>query len=205
MLVMFVNMMSENLRAQENLIEKIRKIAKRKTKPYGCHGWDHVDRVYDLCCFIGEKEGGDLETLKIAALLHDIARDRRGDHARNSAKEAERIMRELGFHRSKIYRIVDAIKTHRFTGKSRPRTLEAKILADADKLDAMGAVGIYRAAAFGAEVQRPIQRTIDHFNEKLLKLKAMMYTKTARGLAEGRHKFMLAYLEQIEKEIKIIT
>jgi len=187
------------------VIEKIREQAKRRTKPYGCHGWDHVERVYDLCCFIGEKEGGDLETLKIAALLHDIARDQRGDHAKSSAKEAERILRTLGFQQTKISRIVDAIKTHRFSGKSKPRTLEAKILADADKLDAMGAVGVYRAAAFGAEIQRPIQSTIDHFNEKLLKLKDMMYTKTARRLAEGRHKFMLAYLKQIEKETKLLS
>ena len=193
------------MRAQKNLIEKIRGIAKRRTKPYGSHGWDHVERVYDLCWFIAEKEGGDLETLKIASLLHDIARDgERGDHAKNSAKEAERILRALGIQRTKISKIVDAIKTHRFKGKSKPRTLEAKILADADKLDAMGAVGIYRAAAFGAEIQRPIQSTIDHFNEKLLKLKDMMYTKTARRLAERRHKFMLAYLKQIDKETKLL-
>jgi uncharacterized protein len=197
--------MSENLRAQKNVIEKIREQAKRRTKPYGCHGWDHVERVYDLCCFIAEKEGGDLETLKIASLLHDIARDQQGDHAKNSAKEAERILRAFGLQRTKISRIVDAIKTHRFCGKSRPRTLEAKILADADKLDAMGAIGIYRASSFGAEVRRPIRSTIDHFNEKLLKLKDMMYTKTARRLAEGRHTFMLAYLKQIDKEIKIIS
>jgi uncharacterized protein len=197
--------MSENLRARKNLIEKIREIAKRRAKPYGSHGWDHVERVYYLCCFIGEKEGGDIETLKIAALLHDIARGQRGDHAKNSAREAERILHAVGLQPAKISRIVDAIKTHRFGMKSKPRTLEAKILADADKLDAMGAVGTYRAAAFGTEVQRPIQSTIDHFNEKLLKLKDMMYTKTARRLAEGRHKFMLAYLKQIEKETKLLS
>jgi len=196
--------MSEILRVQKNVIERSREKAKRRTKPYGCHGWDHVERVYGLCCFIAEKEGGDLETLKIAALLHDIVRDQRGDHAKNSAKEAERILRAFGLQRTKISRIVDAIKTHRFSGKSRPRTLEAKILADADKLDAMGAVGIYRAAAFGTEVRRPIRSTIDHFNEKLLKLKDMMYTKTARRLAGGRHKFMLAYLKQIENETKLL-
>jgi len=197
--------MRGNLRAQKNLIGKIREQAKRRTKPYGCHGWDHVERVYDLCCFIGEKEGENLETLKIAALLHDIARDGRGDHAKNSAEEAERILRALGLQRTKISRIVDAIKTHRFSGKSTPRTMAAKILADADKLDAMGAVGIYRAATFGAEVQRPIQSTIDHFNEKLLKLKDLMHTKTARRLAERRHKFMLAYLKQIENETKLFS
>jgi uncharacterized protein len=187
------------------LIEKIRTIAKRRSKPYGCHGWDHVERVYDLCCFIGKKEGGDLETLEIASLLHDLARDQRGDHAKNSAREAKRIMQGLGFEEGKISRVVDAIRTHRFSGKSRPRTLEAKILADADKLDAMGAVGIYRAAAFGAEVQRPIKSTIDHFTEKLLKLKEMMYTRTARRLAESRHRFMLAYLRQFERETKSLS
>jgi len=190
------------LRAQNNVIEKIREIAERRTKHYGSHGWDHVERVYDLCCFIGKKEGADLETLKIASLLHDIARGRRGDHASRSAREAERILSALELPRDKISKVVDVIRSHSFSGKVRPMSLEAKVLSDVDKLDAMGAIGIYRVSAFGAEAKRPFQRMLDHFDEKLLKLKGMMHTRTARRLAEGRHKFMLAYLKQIEKETK---
>jgi uncharacterized protein len=152
---------------------------------------------------IGHEEGADLEILKIASLLHDVARaEAGGEHALQSASEAKRILSRFGLPQEKIHKVADAISAHRFRGKRRPLTLEAKILSDADKLDAMGAIGIYRASAFGAEVQRPLQRTLDHFDEKLLKLKDRMYTRTAKRLAKGRHKFMLAYLKQIRKEMK---
>jgi len=187
-------------------MEKIQKLAKQKTKHYGCHGWDHVERVYNLCIFIGRKEKADIETLKIASLLHDIKRNgEEVDHALKSSEEAERILKKLHFPPSKISKVVDAIKTHRFRGKTKPLTLEAKILSDADKLDAMGAMGIHRASSFGGETQRGFQKTIDHFYEKLLKLKHLMYTETARKLAEKRHSFMLAYLKQVEKELRLAS
>ena len=190
------------MQVQNNIIEKIRIIAMRRTRRYGCHGWDHVKRAYDLCVFIGKEEGGDLEVLKIASLLHDIARSGgRGDHAVKSAREAERILLRLGLQRVRISEIVNVIKTHRFRTRKKPLSLEAKIFSDADKLDAMGAIGVYRASAFGGETSRSFQRTIGHFDEKLLKLKDRMYTSTAKKLAKKRHEFMLVYLKQVEKEI----
>jgi len=184
------------------MIEKIQKLAKQKTKHYGCHGWDHVERVYNLCILIGRKEKADIETLKIASLLHDIKRNgEKVDHALKSSEEAERILKKLHFPPSKISKVVDAIKTHRFRGETKPPTLEAKILSDADKLDAMGAIGIYRASSFGAETQRGFQQTINHFHEKLLKLRRLMYTTTAKHLAEKRCRFMLTYLKQVEAEL----
>lgn len=175
-----------------------------RTRRYGCHGWDHVKRVHDLCVFIGKEEGGDLEVLKIASLLHDIARNGgRGDHAVKSAREAERALLRLGLQRARISEIANVIKTHRFRTRKKPLSLEAKILSDADKLDAMGAIGVYRTSAFGGEASRSFQRTIGHFDEKLLKLKDRMYTSTAKKLAKKRHEFMLVYLKQIEKEIRL--
>lgn len=194
------------MQVQNNLIEKIRRIAKRRTRHYGCHGWDHVERVHDLCAFVGKKERADLEVLKIASLLHDIARSGgRGDHAVNSAREAERILLRLGLQRAKVSEIFNVIKTHRFRTRQKPLSLEAKILSDADKLDAMGAIGVYRTSAFGGETSRSFQRTIAHFDEKLFKLKDRMYTATAKKLAKKRHEFMLVYLKQIEKEIELIS
>ena len=190
------------MQVQNNLIKKIRKIVKRRTRHYGCHDWNHVKRVHDLCIFIGRKERGDLEILKIASLLHDIARSGgRGNHAVKSAGEAERILLGLGLQRAKVSEIVNVIKTHRFKTREKPLSLEAKVLSDADKLDAMGAIGVYRASAFGGETLRSFQGTIGHFDEKLLKLKDRMYSATAKKLAKKRHKFMLVYLNQIEKEI----
>ena len=80
--------------------------------------------------------------------------------------------------------------------------MEARILSDADKLDAMGAIGIYRAAQYGVEHERPEKEFINHFHEKLLTLKDLLYTDEAKKLAEKRHAFMLQYLEQIDKESK---
>lgn len=184
-------------------IEKIRKIAKKRARSFGSHGWDHVERVHDLCVFLGEKEGADVEILRVTSLLHDIARNGRGHHASKSAREARRILLSLGLPKGKISGVVDAIRAHSFSGRRRPLTLEAKILSDADKLDAMGAVGVYRVSAFSGEAQRSLKKMIDHFNEKLLKLRGMMYTKTAKRLADERHRFMLTYLKQLEKEIRI--
>lgn len=184
-------------------MEEIRKIAKQRTRSFGCHGWDHVERVHNLCVFLSEKEGADVEILRVASLFHDIARGERGDHASESAREAEQILLGLDLPRARISRVVDAIRAHSFSGGTRPLTLEAKILSDADKLDAMGAVGIYRVSAFSGEARRSLRKTIDHFSEKLLKLRNMMYTKTAKRLADERHRFMLAYLKQLEREIRI--
>lgn len=190
------------MQVQNNIIEKIRKIAKQRMRHYGCHSWDHVKRVHDLCVFIGKKEKGDLEILKISSLLHDVARNGgRGNHAVKGAREAEQVLLRLGLQRAKVSEIVNVIKTHRFKTREKPLSLEAKVLSDADKLDAMGAIGVYRASAFGGETSRSFQGTIGHFDEKLLKLKDRMYTATAKKLAKNRHKFMLVYLKQVEKEI----
>lgn len=183
-------------------VEKIRKIVKKRMRNFGGHGWDHVERVYNLCVSLGKKEKADVRTLEVASLLHDIVRG--GDnHASTSAKEAERILLRLGLPRDKISGVTNVIKAHSFSGGEIPLTLEAKILSDADKLDAMGAVGIYRVSAFSGEAQRSLGETINHFYEKLLKLRDMMYTKTAKRMADERHRFMLTYLKQLKRETKI--
>jgi uncharacterized protein len=113
---------------------------------------------------------------------------------------ARNILNDLGY--SKVDEIVHAIDVHSFSAGGEAKTLEARILSDADKLDAMGAFGIYRAAQYGVEYERPHEEFINHFHEKLLKLKDLLYTDEAKKLAEQRHKFMLSYLEQIDKESK---
>jgi uncharacterized protein len=75
-------------------------------------------------------------------------------------------------------------------------------LSDADKLDAMGAVGVYRTALYSGELMRPVEEFIEHFHEKLLTLKDLLYTDEARTLAEGRHRYMLEYLEEFVRELK---
>jgi len=183
--------------------EKIRAIeaeAKKALPVYGCHGFEHTKRVYNTCVDIGVKLHADLSVLLPAALLHDIVRDH-GSHAREGAEQARRILENVNISFNRIEKVIEAISTHSFSDSCSPETLEAKILSDADKLDAMGALGIYRAAMYSEEHGRPVEDFINHFHEKLLKLKYMMFTVDAMKLAESRHDFMIKFLKELENEL----
>ena len=171
------------------------------------HGFDHVERVYRLCMRIGSAEKADMEVLLAAALLHDIGRDLEdhigADHAEASAMLAEEFLSSLnGFPKEKVRLVLDAIKEHRFSTTLKPQSLEAKVLSDADKLDAMGAIGISRAFTYGGRHRRDVHGTLRHFHEKLLHLKDGMYTNTARAIALGRHTYIEAYLGRFRDEIE---
>ena len=179
--------------------EKLERISKQFQKQVGCHGYEHTERVIEICMVLGEALNADMDVLIPAAILHDIGRGK-DNHAHHSAIMAKEILLNLGY--SKVDEIVHVIDVHSFSAGGEAKTLEARILSDADKLDAMGAFGIYRAAQYGVEHERPQEEFIDHFHEKLLKLKDLLYTEEAKKLAEQRHDFMLLYLEQIGKESK---
>lgn len=181
------------------MYEKLTDISKQFQKQIGCHGYEHTERVIETCRVLGKALNAELTVLIPAAILHDIGRGN-DDHAHHSAKKAREILQELEYPR--VDEIVHAIDVHSFSAGGEAETLEAKILSDADKLDAMGAVGIYRAAQYSVEHERPPEEFINHFHEKLLKLKDILYTDEAKKLAEKRHKFMLNYLDQIGKELK---
>jgi uncharacterized protein len=134
---------------------KLREIREIVEEELSClaHDMDHVMRVYDTCIRLARDEPGiDMDVLRAAALLHDIARveeygDSSGmtDHAVLGADKAARVLRGLGYPDEKIDRIRHCIVSHRFRGGEEPETREAKILFDADKLDMVGAVGIARS------------------------------------------------------------
>ncbi|MGE5578303.1 MAG: HD domain-containing protein, partial [Syntrophothermus sp.] len=140
---------------------KFQAIKEAVEKELSCsaHDLDHVMRVYNLCLYLARNEAGvngagvdvDIEVLKAAALLHDIARvreDRDGsgsiDHAVLGARMAEEILVDMDYPGEKVEQVKHCIRSHRFRGGNEPQTIEAKILFDADKLDAMGAVGVAR-------------------------------------------------------------
>ncbi|MEO2151318.1 MAG: HD domain-containing protein, partial [Thermococcus sp.] len=156
---------------------------------------------------IGKEEGADLEVLALASLLHDIARPLEDagkveDHAVEGAKIARRFLLSIGCPEEKVEAVAHAIEAHRFSRGPEPRTLEAKILSDADKLDAIGAIGIARVFMYSGEHGRDVEASLRHFEEKILKLKDLMYTETAKRIAEDRHRFTVQFIERIRREIE---
>jgi len=187
---------------EESMIKAIEAEVKAALPVHGCHGYEHTERVYNTSLEIGAEEHADLSILLPAALLHDISRDP-VTHARASAERARKILEKVNFSHERMEKVIDAISTHSFSEGSSPRTLEARILSDADKLDAMGALGIYRAAMYSEEHGRPVEDFVGHFHEKLLKLREMMFTVEARKMAESRHNFMLEFLKQLNIELNL--
>jgi uncharacterized protein len=184
------------------------------------HDFDHVLRVLTLAERIAQSEGADPEIVRTATLLHDVARghgDRMAtDHAQAGAEFARQLL--AGHPPDRVEAVAHAIAAHRFRTGPAPQTIEAKVLHDADKLDAIGAIGVARAFAYGGhEGQRLWAKVPPGYTEnrdnrhahtpvheyvmKLSKIKDRLLTASARQLAEGRHKFMVAFFQQLDREV----
>jgi uncharacterized protein len=188
----------------------------------GSHDLDHTLRVYRLGIRIGKLENADLDVVRVAALLHDIGRAQQDTsngqvcHAGQGAIMSRDIIRELPLTGEQKENIVHSIRTHRFRGNHPPETLEARVLFDADKLDAIGAVGVARAYLFageiGARLHSPEVKAEDsipysendtgyrEYRLKLQMIKNRMLTETGRKLAGERHRFMEAFFERFLTE-----
>jgi uncharacterized protein len=186
-------------------MEKKYQIIKEKvTKELSCsaHDLEHVLRVYRLCLYLAKYESSvNLDILKTAALLHDIAKvkedqDNSGktDHALLGAEMAKAILEELGFAEN-LDEIMSCIITHRFKGENKPETLEAKILFDSDKIDILGAVGIARSYMIAGQYKQTIYRDVpvnDYIKDNLM-----------GGSPRGRIKDISKHSPNLEFEIKI--
>ncbi len=176
------------------------------TRP-GSHGLDHVLRVVSLCEIIGREERADMEILIPAALFHDIARPSEKEtglpHEKAGAEMAEKYLRSIRYDEDRIPEILHAIRTHRYRSSEKPETPEARILSDADKLDAMGAVGIARTFIRAGENRGTIADAVDHINDKLLNLHGLMYTDAGKRLAGERHRFLCRFLETLTDEVRL--
>jgi uncharacterized protein len=185
-----------------DILDILLKISKNNQNNIGSHGFDHTLRVIKLCVFLGNKLNAKMDILIPAAILHDIARSEE-NHAKVGAQKSRKILKKQGLIEEKVNSICEVIESHSFSANTEPKSLEAKILSDADKLDALGAIGIYRAAAYSCENSKTMEDFIYHFNEKLLKLKDQMYTDEAYKLAFSRHNYMEDYLKRITDEIRL--
>lgn len=188
----------------------------------GSHDLAHIHRVFRNAMRIHAGEGGDAEVLAASVLLHDcVAVEKnsplRSQASRLAAEKASGILVELGWPQEKITAVAHAVLTHSFSANIPPETLEAKILQDADRLDAIGMVGVarcfYIAGRMGSGLyhpgdpgadHRPLddrRYAIDHFPAKLLKLSDGFQTDTGRKLAEERHQRLQQFLTFFRDEI----
>jgi len=168
----------------------------------GGHDAAHSLRVYRNAMKIAENEPeADPEIVALAALLHD-ADDHKLFHTENNANTRS-FLAENRVPEEMINQICTAINAVSFSqnrGKT-PSTLEGKIVQDADRLDALGAIGIARTFAYGGEHGRPLQESVQHFHDKLLLLKDTMNTETGRQLAKERHAFMESFLRELQEDL----
>jgi uncharacterized protein len=186
------------------------------------HDFQHVMRVYKNAKKICKKENVNEKLVLSAVLLHDIVSYKKSDKrsklsSMESAIESKKILKKYNFSLEEIQIISDAIRDHSFSRNKIPTTIEGKILQDADRLDALGAIGIARVFTVGGfekrsfySVQDPFCKnrlpddkiwTLDHFYRKLLKLESLMNTKSGRIEAKKRTKVLKDFLIQLKKEI----
>ena len=191
------------------------------------HDWFHIERVWKLSKKISEKEGGNLEIIELSALLHDIADPKfhNGDETL-AIKISSEFLKSIKVEEKIINQVLYIIENISFKNREESHqnpSLELQIVQDADRLDAIGAIGIARTFNFGGfknnlmyhpdiqpklnmskeEYKKSNGTTINHFYEKLLLLKDLMNTETAKKIASERHDFMLKFLDEFYKEWKV--
>ncbi len=193
--------------------------------PDDIHGYGHIRRVYALAVQLAQAEGGDTAIITAAVLLHDAAEadpghEGRAAHHHTSAAFARRVLTEARWEENRIQAVEHCIRAHRYRDRrEEPATLEAQIVFDADKLDAIGAIGIARALAHAALSGAPFYappsehffctgqteegETHSAYHEyafKLRKIRERLYTPAARRMAAERHALMERYFTQLQAE-----
>lgn len=217
--------MRSKLKLEMDLIQNTIQLVKQKLEgTESGHDWFHIERVWKLSSYIQEREGGDQQVIELAALLHDIADPKfhNGDETL-AAKIVNEFLTKQKLDNETIGKVIFIIENMSFKNRNdAPQNLplELKIVQDADRLDAIGAIGIARTFNFGGyknnliyhpdippkinqtkeEYKKSNGTTINHFYEKLLLLKDMMNTNTAKDLATERHQLMLNFLDEFYKE-----
>jgi len=204
------------------VIDSLKNVVKKRLENDSAHDFEHTMRVYKNAQKICKKEKANEKLVLSAALLHDIVSYPKSDKRSKissieSAKKSKKILEKLDFTKKEITIISDAIKDHSFSQNKIPKTIEGKILQDADRLDALGAIGIARVFATGGSLKRPFYNiddpfckkripddhiwTVDHFFAKLFKLESLMNTKSGKAEAKKRTRILKEFLNQLKQEL----
>jgi len=190
------------------------------------HGYDHILRVYKMAERLAQAEGADLDIVRAAALLHDaegsLPHNNRAEHQVASAEFAAQVLTAEGWSEDRVAEVQHCIRAHRFRDdREQPQTIEAQVLFDADKLDAIGAIGAMRAIAYAVvDQQHLFTEPSEHFLStgekesgeahtpyheylfKLCKLKDRMFTKTGKVYAQSRHDYLEGFFTRLRDELK---
>lgn len=211
-----------------DLIKQTESFIKERTKTNEPgHDWQHVDRVRNMALRIAKNEGGDALVIELGALLHDVADHKfHGGDTTVGANVAREFLASHGLDQDTIERVAHIVEHVSFKGAGEPNriaSIEGKIVQDADRIDAIGAIGAARCFSYGAKQGRPLydpegvtvenatakqnknrkaSSSLHHFYEKLLLLKDRMNTETGKKIAEARHEFLEQYVEQFLAEWK---
>lgn len=200
----------------QNLIEKAAEYVESKlsTSDEGGHDWHHTKRVWNVTKYLTEANNCNKTIAELGALFHDIAdaKFHNGDETVGE-KITQNWLQKNKVNLDIVERVVFIVNHVSFRKKYKPNLkneLELAIVQDADRLDAIGAIGIARAFSFGGYKNRPLysttnqtNSTIDHFYDKLLLLSSQMNTEAARKIAIEKHNFMKAFLDQFNKETNL--
>lgn len=204
------------------MLESLSAEVQQRIKNDSAHDFSHIMRVYKNAQQIAEYEKANKKLVLASVLLHDIVQfpksDKRSKTASiKSAQLAEKILTKYEFTKKEIKIISDAIRDHSYSRKKIPKTLVGKILQDADRLDALGAIGIARTFSVAGSEKRKLYNeldpfcqkrepddkswTVDHFYRKLLLLEKKMHTTYAKKEAKRRTRFMRGFIAELKKEI----
>ena len=207
----------------QELIEKAKKYVRQTFEnEYSGHDYFHTFRVYSLATKIAKEEGASLPMVQLSALLHDLDDRKLSPNTCKNKDRARSFLLENGVEKQTVELICDIIEEVSFKGSDSvcPQTLEGKCVQDADRLDAIGAIGIARAFAFGGnrnrvmhdpeiqpklnmsgeEYRAHVSTTVNHFYEKLFSLASLMNTKTAIKIAKERQRYMQDYIARFLAE-----
>ncbi|PFZ13321.1 phosphohydrolase [Bacillus pseudomycoides] len=210
------------MKKQEQIQKTVAFVKNLLEKDASGHDWYHIERVHKLAISLSEKEGGDRFVIEMAALLHDVADEKLNESEEAGMKKVSDWLEGMNVTEEENEHILHIIMNMSYKGGhgGKVSTLEGKIVQDADRLDALGAIGIARTFAYGGakgrlmydpnippreemtkeEYRKNDDPSLNHFYEKLLKLKDLMNTDAAKREAEIRHRYMEEFIEQFMKE-----
>ncbi|MCA0983082.1 HD domain-containing protein [Halobacillus yeomjeoni] len=171
------------------------------------HDFEHMERVAGWSRKLAKLEGADPDLCELAGWLHDIGDSKLFEAPEEAVGELKEILEDLGLSKEGCNEIMVAIDTVAFSKGIQPDSLTGKVVQDADRLDAIGAVGIARTFAYGGangqsmyKEDPSIPSSYQHFYDKIVKLSSMMNTEAGKKEAEHRHQFLLYYLEEFKRE-----